>query len=769
MISVFSGLDDCIKIMLFHFYRRFYEVHLVEPFIEKPIRTTIMKNLLLIITCVLASCTENKTPLDLPPIPETPVRVVTDTYFGKQINDPYRYLEDIKNPEVVQWFKDHATRSRKVLDNLSGRSELIEKMKEFDARKSTRVFDLNIVETNRYFYLKQTPDDENGKLYFRDGLDGEESLLFDPETYDTASGQNYVISAHYACPDGSKVAFEVSPNGSENSVMMIMEVDSKTLYPEKINRCWGSGCTWLPDNNSFLFNRLNSDDVHDMNREKNSKVYLHKVGQDAQQDVEFFSRSHNPDFDIKEEEIPIVYYDRDSEYLFGFSFSVDRRMKAWMAPISEFGKSNINWKKLFDLDDEVYNFTTTKNDIFIYTPKGAPNYKILKIAIDNPDLSSASVVVPEFPDKSIDDIRVSSDGLYFTTSKNGVDAGLHFVPAESSKVEDIELPFKAGSISLATRGVKFQDTWVSIRGWTRDNTRYRYDRSNNKFSVENLSSVAEYPEFGDLVVEELTVKSHDGAEVPLSLVYNSYMKKDGTNPVFIIGYGAYGYSMNPFFSPNMLLWTQAGGVFAVAHVRGGGEKGDAWYKGGHKTTKPNTWKDLIACADYLVNQNYTSPKKITINSASAGGILIGRAMTERPDLFAVAIPEVGVMNTLRAEESPNGPVNVPEFGTVKDSVECMALIEMDSYLHITDGVEYPATLITAGMNDPRVIAWEPAKFAARLTAVSGSANPVLFLTDFEAGHGLGDSKTKQFESLADIFSFALWQTGNEKFELTTLN
>jgi prolyl oligopeptidase len=204
---------------------------------------------------------------------------------------------------------------------------------------------------------------------------------------------------------------------------------------------------------------------------------------------------------------------------------------------------------------------------------------------------------------------------------------------------------------------------------------------------------------------------------------------------------------------------------AIAHVRGGGELGDEWHKAGQKTTKPNTWKDLIACTEYLINEKYTSPKNVAIYSASAGGILVGRAMTERPDLFAAVVPAVGCMNTLRGENSPNGPVNVPEFGTSADSVECMALIEMDSYLHLQDGEEYPATLVTAGMNDPRVIAWQPAKFAARLQAANASEAPVLFLPDYDAGHGMGDTKSKHFESLSDVLSFALWQTGAEGFQV----
>jgi prolyl oligopeptidase len=205
---------------------------------------------------------------------------------------------------------------------------------------------------------------------------------------------------------------------------------------------------------------------------------------------------------------------------------------------------------------------------------------------------------------------------------------------------------------------------------------------------------------------------------------------------------------------------------AIAHVRGGGELGDNWHKGGFKTTKPNTWKDLISCAEYLINNKYTSPAKLGIVGGSAGGILIGRAMTERPDLFAVAVPFVGVMNPIRIEEFSNGPANEVEFGNPKDSTECIALIEMDPYLHLKKGERYPATLVTAGMNDPFVVAWQPAKFAACLQADNASNKPILFWTDYEAGHGMiGMTKSKTSESWADFFSFALWQMGHPDFQV----
>jgi prolyl oligopeptidase len=317
-------------------------------------------------------------------------------------------------------------------------------------------------------------------------------------------------------------------------------------------------------------------------------------------------------------------------------------------------------------------------------------------------------------------------------------------------------------LSLHTKGVKFSDVWIDLSGWAGDNQRYRYLHKNNGFKPENFSTIPEYPEYRDLMVESLMITSHDGVKVPLSLLYKKGIKKNGENSVLFLGYGAYGRLTSTLVNPNILLWAHEGGIFAVAHVRGGGELGVQWHKAGRKTTKPNTWKDLIACAEYLIAESYTRSQKIAINSLSAGGILIGRAMTERPDLFAAAIPQVGLLNPLRLEKLIVSHFQVNEFGNVKDFTECMALIEMDPYLHLKAGIKYPATLVTAGMLDPKIIPWMPAKFAARLQAANASDKPILFWANPEAGHQ-GDTKKLQIEALADVLSFALWQTGHPKY------
>ena len=704
--------------------------------------------------------------LQKPPLAKT--EPVEEVYFGVEVSDPYRYMENMEDEYVRQWFKTQADYTRAKLNSIPKRQFLIDKMYEFDSRRKARYSSPHITENDLFFFLKTKSDEETGKLYYRYGDDDEEEpecLLYDPEFFGSDTAQKYVISGFRPSYDGSKVVIGVAPNGSEKSVLLTMDVKNRKLYPEQIDRCWWSAISWLPDGSAFLYNRLKPGDFHDKDRQKNSKVYLHVVGTDPATDKEVSSREKYTELGMKEEDIPFVDYLKDSKYIFGFIASVDNRLNVFYAPADELLKEKIAWKRLFEPEDEVYGFYATAEELYIFTPKNAPNFKLLKTSLQNPDIENAEVVIPEPDQENLRSFLLTKNGIYYTTTKNGVEARLFHLPYGSKNPEEIELPFSAGRISFLSKGFKYDDLWVTINGWTKDYHFYRYLPESKEFVLKNKSVIPEYPEYADLVVEELMIPSHDGVKVPLSLIYKRGMKRDGKNRVVILGYGAYGISMNPFFSPNSLLWIHEGGILAVAHVRGGGELGDKWHKGGFKTTKPNTWKDLIACTEYLIREKYSSSERIAISGGSAGGILIGRAMTERPDLFAAAIPRVGCMNPLRAEESPNGPVNVPEFGTVKDSVESIALIEMDSYLHLEKGVKYPATLVTAGMNDPRVIAWQPAKFAAKLQACNASENPILFWVDYEAGHGRGDTKSKAFESLADMLSFELWQTGHPEYQI----
>jgi prolyl oligopeptidase len=300
--------------------------------------------------------------------------------------------------------------------------------------------------------------------------------------------------------------------------------------------------------------------------------------------------------------------------------------------------------------------------------------------------------------------------------------------------------------------------------WTRFGGFYAYSPRTGKVADTGLQPQGPHDNPSDLVATEVKVRSHDGTLVPLSIVHRKGLKLDGTNPTIVYGYGAYGISTTPYFRPTWLPWFQRGGIIAYAHVRGGGEYGEDWYKAGYKATKPNTWKDAIACAEWLVANKYTSTPRMAIMGGSAGGIFVGRSITERPDLFGAAVDDVPVSDGMRMEFSENGVPNIPEFGSVKTEEGFKALYAMSSYHSVRDATPYPAVLVTTGINDPRVDAWQAGKMAARLQAATSSGKPVLLRIDYDAGHGIGSTKTQAYEERADVIAFLLWQFGVQGFQ-----
>lgn len=686
-------------------------------------------------------------------------RVVKDVYHGITVEDPYRYMEDLNDPEVINWLRSNTDYAEAVLNNIPEKDKLQEKIRELDSRTAARIMNVNITDDDTYYYLKMTPKDESGKLYVRNGYEGKEKLLLDPEKY-KGTKETYTILGLSPSEKGDKVAVRLAPDGSENGELLILDKAGNRLEePLNLVNIFG----WMGEDH-VVYTKLNSAEITDMNRQLNLKVYRHKLGTPQFEDVEIFSAENNSDLNIKPEEIPIVFYDKDLDKTVGIVVTVNKAIETYMG---EGDKMNpASWKKITSKNDRVANIVGSKDAVYFLSFKDAPNFKIVKSSIGNPAFSSGKVVVQEPEEGPIENLATTKDGLFYTVKANGVESKLFFLPKGAEQSKQIELPFTAGSVGIGTKGPEFSDIWVNLSGWTSPPKRYKYNVATDEFKLEPLSTPAEYPELDNLVAQEVMVTSHDGVQVPVSIIHKKDVQLDGKNPVLLYGYGSYGISTGPFFSPLLLAYTLYDGIFVVPHVRGGGELGDDWHRAGQKLNKPNTWKDAIAAAEYLIDKGYTNPEKLTIMGGSAGGILVGRAITERPDLFTAAIPAVGAMNTVRMEESPNGPVNAPEFGTVKDPEEFKGLLAMDSYHHLEDGTEYPATLITSGMNDPRVIAWEPAKFAARMQNTNASDKPILLLTDFESGHGIGDQKSKTFENFANMFAFSLWQSEHPKFQPT---
>jgi prolyl oligopeptidase len=676
-------------------------------------------------------------------------------------------MENSRDSLVQQWFKQSSINTRATLDKNSGRQLILNQLTTIDKRVTFNIKQLTYL-GDYCFYLKKNNNDNNAQLYLKTSKDAEEILLFDPKDYKTESSNTYIINYIKPSWDNRIVALGLSKGGEEIGEIAFLDIASKSLMPQIINHSWPSelgGVNWLPDNSGIIYVHIPVIDPNDKNFILNTESVIYKFTDSTTRHKSILSKQNNADLNIDIADFPIIdKFDSQDKYIMGLLASTSRYINYYYAKKDELSNDQIKWKSLFKKEDDLINPIIINNDFYCLSSKDSPNFKIIKTSVENPDFKNPEIIVKEDKTESISDYVITKDGLFYTTTKNGVEAKLYFVD-ESKTSRPILLPIKAGTILLETKDKSSAELWVTISGWLNAKERYTYDVLKNEFKKDNVAPATLYPEFKDFVVEEIEIPSHDGVQVPVSLIYNKTLKKDKSNNILITGYGAYGISITPSFKPQFLSWVMNGGVYVIVHARGGGEKGDDWHKAGYKSTKPNTWKDLIATAEYLIKKNITTNKKIAVFGRSAGGIIVGRAVTERPDLFKVMLCENGDLNTSRIANVPNGPNSMKEFGDPVIEEEFNALQEMDSYQHIKKGTAYPATLISVGMNDARVAPWMSGKFIAKLQSANTSKNPILFKVDYDAGHGIDNSNLKLYSDFADQFAFAFWQMGHPKFKL----
>ncbi|HRP43627.1 MAG TPA: prolyl oligopeptidase family serine peptidase [Ginsengibacter sp.] len=693
-----------------------------------------------------------------------------DTSFGVTYPDPYRWLEDIKNPEVETWFKTQADYTNAHLTKISGLDKLISELKRLDNLQSASYMPMAKA-GGKYFYQKRLPGEQVYKLYYRQGANGKEVLLFDPQKYTEGKTYDYSLSVS---SDGSRVLLNLSEAGTEIGDIRIIDVAAGKLLPDIIPHSGG----WFAggSNNEILYSESKNYDVHDTANAFDLPCKLHVLGTPASLDLLIASSQITPGI-LPRSEYPYVSLFKDCPYMFLRPSSVEKNITLYYAPISELKSGHIHWKPLTTKADEVKYFSPRGNDFYFLTSKGNPQFKIAKTNLENPDIARATTIAEGKDDWGIEgSFGQTKDYLVFNKIRNGVIAKPYVYEFKTGKLSEINVPLRGniygdGFSSINAYGWSEaspgQDNEILLfnSGWTTPLNFYSYDLQSKKLYTDIFTAKYNYSNLENIVDEEVEVTSHDGTLVPLSIVYDkAKLKKDGSNICLMEGYGAYGITYGPGFGVEYLPLLNRGVILARAHVRGGGEKGNDWHIAGKKTTKPNTWKDFNACAEYLIKNKYTSPGKFGITGGSAGGILIGRAVTERPDLYKVAITKVGALNMLRFEHTTNGPANIPEFGTVKDSVEFHALLEMDAYQHIQNGVKYPSQLITTGWNDPRVDSYIPAKFAARMQGANGSQNPVFLDVNYAGGHYGGSTVDERFVQTAKEYAFLLWQCGDPDFQ-----
>jgi len=688
--------------------------------------------------------------------PPTERQDVTETFFGTSVTDPYRWLENWKDGKGADWLKAQDTYTRSKLSAIPGREKFLARVREVDTT-STRVRNAQVW-GGKLFYLKADPGADNVKLYVKE--EGSERLLFDPELL-TKDGVHYSIDYFQPSLNGTLVALGISPGGSENSVIHVLETASGKELSDSIDRARFGAISWLPGNKSFVYNRLQklTPDMAQTALEQRSRVYLHELGQDSDKDRFVFGWNYSPDLKIDDNDVSFALYSPVSSYLLGVvAHGTQNEATAYFISIDQLQAKTIAWKKLFDVDDAVTNFTAYKDDLYLLTHKHKPRYEITRTSLKNPDVSHAPVVVPA-SEVVIQEIDAATDALYIRDLDGGIDRmrRLRFdgkiepVPAgEGQSAAEISVtPTEPGALMHAV-------SWTTSPKWL------KYDPKTK--AVTDTAIQPPIPtDTSGYVAEEVKARSADGTMIPLSIIHSKNFVRDGNHPTHLIGYGSYGISMDAYFDPVWIAWLERGGVIAFAHVRGGGEYGEEWYRAGYKLTKQHTIDDFIAGAQYLIENKYTGARSLSGEGTSAGGILIGGAITQRPDLFAGALIRVGCSNALRMEFTPNGPPNIAEFGSVTDADGFKGLYAMDAYQHVKDGVAYPGVLLTAGINDPRVDPMQPAKMTARLQAASSSKRPVLLRVDYDAGHGMGSTRNQHDLEFADEMSFLLWQFGDPEF------
>jgi len=693
--------------------------------------------------------------------PPLPAKVVTDTYFGVTIEDPYRFLENTTDPAVQQWMKAEVDATSAILARIPGREPLLARIKKIESGASGLVSQVQRTADGRWFFLKRDPGDNQFRLVWRERADTADRLLVDPDTLRAATGQPHAIMDFAPSPDGRKLAYAVQAGGSEIGTLHVVDVDTGKQTIAPIDRIRYGNVSWLDDGSGFFYSRLREgyDKLPPTERFGDRTRHFHALTPDVDRVV--FSPSRNTDLALP------IYASAISGQVPGtktafmwIALGVERYGLLYVADLEGAIAGKAAWRPVATSKDNVSDFAFGGGYIYLRSALGASRYKVLRVPLADPDLARAEVAVPA-SEGVITAIGAGREALYVTRREGATTSLLRVPHAPAIAVETVALPF-AGNVE-ASASPRIPGAVLELGGWTRAVRPWVYEPAQRSVTALPFVKIGAFDAPADIEAREVRVKSHDGTEVPVSVLVRKDVKLDGSNPTIVYGYGAYGITEDPFFNPRIYAWIERGGVYAFAHVRGGGAYGEDWHTAGRKATKPNTWKDGIAVAEWLIANRYTSREKIGIYGGSAGGIFVGRAITERPDLFAAAVPAVGWFDGLRIEASANGVANIPEFGTVKKEDEFRALLAMSAYEHVKPA-PYPGVMLVHGVNDIRVDVWQSTKFASRLASATTSGRPVLLRLEYDSGHGQGSTREQLQSRTTDIWSFMLWQFGVPEFQ-----
>ena len=694
------------------------------------------------------------------PLPPQPV---SDTFYGVVVDDPWRFVENTSDPVVEAWMKGQAEATQQILARIPGREPLLARVREIDAAAAGQVGGVRRTDSGRLFFTRRDPGENQFKLVMRDGAASATSadrVLVDAEALGKRAGQPLAILDFAPSYDGRLLAYTLQVGGSEIGELHLMDVQTGQDIAPPIDRIRFAGVGWLRDGSGFFFSRLREGYDKLPNTEKFGDRTTHFFALATRLARPVFSPLRNGEL-----KLPlfaggsVVEIPGTGLAALYISLGVDRNRVLYLGELKDAIDGKAQWRKVIDASDQVRDIAITRDWIYLLSAQGTPRHRLLRVPVSGPELARAEVVVAA-SDEVLVNVAGARDGAYLVKRRGPVMQVVR-LPHAAPQPQPIALPFE-GSVSLLSADASQDGVLFSVNGWTRATQRFVHIPGAAPVPI-TLARPGAFDAPVDLTAREVTVLAPDGTAIPVSIISRRDVKLDGSNPTVLYGYGSYGITENPGFNPRLLAWVERGGVYVYAHVRGGGIFGTEWHLSGQKANKPNTWRDGIAVAQWLIAQKISSPERLAIYGGSAGGIFVGMAINERPDLFAAAVPAVPVMDMVRAELDPNGLANIPEFGTVKEASGFKALQAMSSYHQVKAGVRYPAVLLVHGVNDTRVAVWQSTKYANRLASAT-TGGPVLIRLDYQLGHGGGASRAQQQGQTVDIWSFMLWQMGVSEFQ-----
>ena len=673
--------------------------------------------------------------------PNAPKDGTVDTYFGVKIPDPFRPLEADRSKETAEWVAAENKITNEYLAKIPFRGKLLKRLKEVaDYEKVGAPFRKN----GKWYVFKNNGLQNQSVLYQMDELGGALHEFLDPNKLSTDG--TVALQGISFSKDGRYMAYVISRSGSDWQEIYVKDVATGELLSDHIEWAKFGGAQWC--GNGFYYSAYDAPEKGKEYSSKNEvhKVYYHKIGTPQGQDVLFYQNPAHPlrfySVSLNKEETMMFLHES------GAGSGMNLYVRDLRVPDAQFIQMTSN------MDLQYSPIETVGDNIYLLTNDGAPRGRVMVADIHKPGFKDWKELIGESKGV-LEDVQFADDKLVLTYSQNA-STHLYVYSLEGKELNEIKLPTVGRAGFSGERGQK--ECFYSFASFTVPGTIYQYDMAQNKSTVYTEPKVKF--DLGKYTTEQVFFISKDGTHVPMFLTYRKGLKHNGKNPVLIYGYGGFNISLSPNFSSMRIPFLENGGIYVQVNLRGGSEYGEEWHVAGTKMQKQNVFDDFISAAEWLVTNSFTSKDHIAIMGGSNGGLLVGACMTQRPDLFKVCIPQVGVMDMLRYHKFTIGWNWAPDYGTSEDSKEMFEYLYSYSPLHnLKKGVSYPATLVTTADHDDRVVPAHSFKFAATLQECQGGTAPVLIRIDSKAGHGGGKPLAKQLEEQADIYSFIMWNLG----------